>query len=142
MKKTIISLIIIILVVLGIVLLVNNKEGGETEATIDMEKLSVVILAEGQGDPIQVGQTAVVHYTGTLIDGVVFDSSLTRGTPLEFRYGVGSVIAGWEKGLENMKVGEKRRLVIPPEFGYGDTQVGSIPAGSTLIFDVELLEIK
>jgi peptidylprolyl isomerase len=107
-----------------------------------MEKLSVVILAEGQGDPIQVGQTAVVHYTGTLIDGVVFDSSLTRGTPLEFRYGVGSVIAGWEKGLENMKVGEKRRLVIPPEFGYGDTQVGSIPAGSTLIFDVELLEIK
>ncbi len=141
MKKTIISLIIIILAVVGIVLLVNNKDDGR-EATIDMEKLSVVILAEGQGEPIQAGQTAVVHYTGTLIDGVVFDSSLTRGVPLEFRFGVGSVIQGWEKGLENMKVGEKRRLVIPPAFGYGDKQMGPIPAGSTLIFDVELLEIK
>ena len=91
------------------------------------------------------GDTLFVHYTGRLSDGTEFDSSLTRRgqfgvpSPLPVVLGTGGVIPGMENGLRGMKVGEKRRLVIPPEQGYGDRAVGPIPAGSTLEFDVELV---
>jgi len=81
-----------------------------------------------------------VHYHGTLLDGTVFDSSVQRGEPLEF--GLGQVIKGWTEGLQLMVVGEKMRLFIPPELGYGNSGAGTIGPGSVLIFEVELLAIS
>ncbi|CDH51303.1 fk506-binding protein 2 [Lichtheimia corymbifera JMRC:FSU:9682] len=85
-----------------------------------------------------------MHYTGTLFDtGEKFDSSLDRNQPLQFTLGVGQVIKGWDQGLKNMCIGEKRRLVIPPALGYGAQGAGSaIPGGATLVFEVELVDIK
>ena len=89
------------------------------------------------------GDTIAVHYTGTLTDGTIFDSSIPRGEPFVFTLGAGQVIAGWDKGLLDMKVGEKRTLTIPPEEGYGASGVpGIIPPNATLVFEVELVSIK
>lgn len=88
------------------------------------------------------GDVVSVHYTGTLENGVKFDSSLDRGQPFEFTLGVGQVIKGFDMGILGMEVGEKKRIVISPEDGYGSQNVGSIPPNSTLIFDVELLDTK
>ncbi|KAI7874472.1 hypothetical protein K492DRAFT_41297 [Lichtheimia hyalospora FSU 10163] len=90
------------------------------------------------------GDKLSMHYTGTLFDtGEKFDSSIDRNQPLQFTLGVGQVIKGWDQGLKNMCIGEKRRLVIPPELGYGDRGAGSaIPGGATLVFEVELVDIK
>jgi FKBP-type peptidyl-prolyl cis-trans isomerase len=110
--------------------------------TQDYTTYSATTTQEGQGVAIANGQTAVVHYTGTFIDGKVFDSSVTRGTPFEFTVGAGQVISGWDKAVLGMKVGEKRSLVLPPEFAYGASGVGPIPPNTTLLFDVELLGIK
>ena len=96
---------------------------------------------KGKGKSPKVGQNVTVHYTGTLEDGTQFDSSHNHGRPLTFTFGVGQVIKGWDEGLESMKVGGKRQLVIPPSLGYGAQAVGTIPANSTLIFDVELISI-
>ena len=90
----------------------------------------------------KVGDTVLVHYTGKLEDGTVFDSSVERGVPFSFTLGENRVIAGWEQGILGMKVGEKKTLNIPPELGYGAMGVpGVIPANATLIFDVELVDI-
>ncbi|KAG2198153.1 hypothetical protein INT46_000590 [Mucor plumbeus] len=90
------------------------------------------------------GDTLTMHYTGTLFDtGVKFDSSLDRNQPFVFKLGQGQVIQGWDQGLLNMCIGEKRKLVIPPSMGYGDRGAGGvIPGGATLVFEVELLDIK
>ena len=106
-------------------------------------------LAPGHGAEIKSGQTALVHYTGWLYDaaapenkGKQFDSSV-GGEPFEFPLGAGAVIPGWDQGVVGMKVGGKRRLVIPPEMGYGNRGAGGvIPPGATLVFDVELVEIR
>lgn len=100
-------------------------------------------LVEGTGATPQPGQTVTVHYTGTLENGTKFDSSLDRGQPSEFRIGVGEVIKGWDEALMSMKVGGKRRLVIPPSLGYGPRgRPPTIPGNATLIFEVELLDVK
>ncbi len=96
----------------------------------------------GNGKEAARGTNVTVHYTGKLTNGKIFDSSLDRGEPFRFDLGAGQVIQGWEKGIVGMKEGGKRKLTIPPNLGYGNRQVGPIPANSTLIFDVELLRVK
>ncbi|KAL9620234.1 MAG: hypothetical protein Q9160_005243 [Pyrenula sp. 1 TL-2023] len=88
------------------------------------------------------GDQVKMHYRGTLQEsGTQFDASYDRGTPLEFELGAGRVIKGWDEGLLDMCVGEKRKLTIPPELGYGQRPVGPIPAGSTLVFETELVDV-
>ena len=100
-------------------------------------------LIVGTGAAASAGDTAVVHYTGWLLDGTKFDSSLDRGDPLQFAIGRGQVIAGWDEGVGTMNVGGKRELIIPPNLAYGDQGAGGvIPPGATLKFEVELLELK
>lgn len=102
--------------------------------------LRYVVEREGAGTPPQRGQSIRAHYTGRLLDGSVFDSSVERGEPLEFPVGVGMVIAGWDEALLAMKPGEKRTLVIPHELAYGERGFPPvIPARATLVFEVELL---
>ncbi len=117
---------------------IDEKDYLTTESGLKYYDIQV-----GTGVTPTVGQTVVVHYTGWLVDGTQFDSSLDRGQPFEFALGQGAVIAGWDEGLATMKVGGKRQLLIPPDLGYGASGAGaSIPPNATLIFEVELLEIK
>lgn len=100
-------------------------------------------LTVGDGAEARSGQTVTVHYTGWLKDGAKFDSSLDRGEPFQFPLGQGQVIPGWEEGVEGMRVGGKRQLVIPPDLGYGfQGYPGVIPPSATLVFEVELLGIR
>ncbi|MHA2385349.1 MAG: FKBP-type peptidyl-prolyl cis-trans isomerase [Candidatus Thorarchaeota archaeon] len=109
-----------------------------------MAELQIEDMVVGTGASPTKGQTVVVHYTGWLTDGKKFDSSVDRGTPFEFKIGLGEVIQGWDQGVLTMKIGGKRKLTIPPELAYGSRDVGGglIPANSTLIFEVELLGLK
>ncbi len=105
-------------------------------------ELVVETIQEGTGDQVvESGDDIVIHYRGTLEDGTVFDSSYDRGEPFQTQIGVGEVIRGWDEGVIGMKPGEKRKLIIPPAMGYGEQGIGSIPPNSTLIFEVELVEI-
>ena len=118
--------------------------GGPMEAEkpqVTASGLKITDLVVGTGDVASSGQNVVVNYRGTLEDGTQFDASYDRGTPFEFPLGAGRVIKGWDEGVEGMLIGELRKLEVPPELGYGDQPVGPIPANSTLIFEVELLEI-
>ncbi|SPO30818.1 related to FPR2 - FK506/rapamycin-binding protein of the ER [Ustilago trichophora] len=109
----------------------------------DKLQVGVKYRPEVCDDKSQAGDLLAMHYTGTLADGTKFDSSLDRGTPFEFTLGIGQVIKGWDKGLRDMCVGEKRKLKIPPGDGYGAQGAGGvIPPNAHLIFEVELLEIK
>ena len=87
------------------------------------------------------GKRVSVRYTGKLLNGKIFDQTKGKKT-FQFRLGVGEVIKGWDRGVEGMRVGDKRKLVVPPQMGYGGSKVGPIPANSTLIFDVELVDVK
>ena len=108
-----------------------------------MSELKVERLQAGAGANPKSGQVVVVHYTGRLTDGTKFDSSVDRNEPFEFVLGQGQVIGGWDQGLAKMQVGEKARLTIPPELGYGaQGYPGVIPPNAILVFDVELLEIR
>lgn len=108
-----------------------------------MSDMKVEVLKEGDGQEAKAGQSVSVHYTGWLTDGTKFDSSVDRGTPFEFPLGAGQVIQGWDRGVEGMKIGEKRKLTIPPEMGYGARGAGGvIPPNATLVFEVELLGLN
>lgn len=100
-------------------------------------------LTVGNGALAETGSSVSVHYTGWLTDGTKFDSSVDRGTPFSFRLGAGQVIRGWDEGVKGMRVGGKRKLTIPPDLGYGAQGAsGVIPPNATLVFDVELLDVK
>jgi peptidylprolyl isomerase len=99
-----------------------------------------MVLKEGSGDKPASGTMISAHYTGMFVDGRKFDSSLDRGDPIRFPVGTGQVIEGWDEALLDMKKGEKRILIIPPDLAYGDKQRGPIPANSTLVFEVELVD--
>ncbi|RTZ71764.1 MAG: FKBP-type peptidyl-prolyl cis-trans isomerase [Gammaproteobacteria bacterium] len=99
-------------------------------------------LEEGTGTEAEAGKQVTVHYTGWLVDGTKFDSSLDRNQPFSFALGKGQVIRGWDEGVQGMKVGGKRKLTIPPQLGYGARGAGGvIPPNATLAFEVELLEV-
>ena len=101
------------------------------------------VLEEGSGNKAEKGQNVSVHYEGSLLSGKIFDSSYERKEPIDFPLGTGKVIAGWDEGIALLKKGSKARLVIPPHLGYGARGAGrSIPPNSTLIFDVELVDVK
>ncbi len=105
--------------------------------------LEYVEIEAGTGKQAQAGNTVRVHYTGKLENGKVFDSSIPRGQPIEFRLGVGQVIKGWDEGIALMKEGGKAVLTIPPQLGYGARGAGGvIPPNATLIFEVELVSVK
>merc|ERR1711920_72967 len=106
-------------------------------------KIEHILKPESCDKQAENGQMLTMHYTGTLEDGTKFDSSLDRNEPFKFQIGVGQVIKGWEEGVLGMCVGEKRKLIVPPEMGYGDQGAGEIiPGGATLHFDIELLETE
>ncbi len=105
--------------------------------------LQYVNLVEGDGRVAHVGETAIVHYTGWLEDGTKFDSSVDRNEPFSFRLGASRVIKGWDEGVVGMKIGSKRKLIIPPHLGYGRRGAGRvIPPNATLTFEVELLDLR
>lgn len=140
------GLLILALVAGGLIYLFASRSGsggsGGNEVTTP-SGLKYVDLVEGQGASPRPGSTVTVNYTGTLQNGTKFDSSYDHGQPFSFKIGTGRVIPGWDEGLMTMKVGGKRRLTVPPELGYGERgQPPKIPGNSTLIFDVELLDVK
>lgn len=101
------------------------------------------ILDKGNGPEAQKGKTVSVHYEGSLLNGQVFDSSFQRNQPISFQLGVGQVIPGWDEGIQLLKVGDKARLIIPPELAYGAAGAGGvIPPNATLLFDVELVDVQ
>lgn len=111
--------------------------------TPEVTELMIKDTTVGEGPAVKTGDTVVVHYTGTLMDGTVFDTSKKRGQPFSFQVGGGMVIQGWEEGLIGMQTGGTRQLTIPPAMAYGPGGVpGVIPPNSPLVFEIELLEIQ
>lgn len=112
--------------------------GDSVPADLKIEDVKV-----GEGKEAAAGNSVTVHYTGTLTDGTKFDSSLDRQEPFTFQLGAGAVIKGWEEGVKGMKVGGKRKLTIPPQLAYGEQGAGGvIPPNATLLFDIELIDVK
>ena len=134
MSKSILTThLLVLLILIGC----NNKEIIMDNGLIIEDKLI------GEGVVAEIYSIATVHYTGNLEKGKVFDSSKQIGRePFRFTLGAGQVIEGWDQGIIGMKVGGQRKLIIPPHLGYGDQDMGVIPPNSTLIFNIELIEIE
>lgn len=135
----------LLLLILFMTPLLSSAENSKVVTT--PSGLKYEVLKPGTGAVAAAGKMASVHYTGWLDNGgakgTEFDSSLTRGTPFQFTLGAGMVIRGWDEGVNGMKVGEKRQLMIPADLGYGPRGTGNlIPPNANLIFDVELLDVK
>lgn len=155
MKKIIlISIIVVIVIAVGLGLyfilanpmpkntLPQDTNSPATSSDSSTAKgLKVEILKPGVGEGTKAGDTVTVNYVGTLASGTKFDSSIDRGSPFTFPVGKNRVIKGFDAGVLGMKLGEKRRLTIPPELGYGSVKMALIPANSTLIYDIEMLKI-
>lgn len=145
MKKLVGPLLAVVLALSGGC---SHKASGSRSADSKSSKgaggLVIDDIRAGQGATALKGKLVSVHYTGHLTDGTKFDSSYDRGQPIDFHLGAGEVIAGWDQGIEGMKVGGKRKLTIPPELAYGarGTPGGPIPPNATLVFDVELVGVK
>jgi FKBP-type peptidyl-prolyl cis-trans isomerase FkpA len=121
----------------------DSTEKKEKKVITTKSGLKYEDLKVGSGEPAKAGDTVEVHYTGWLKDGTKFDSSHDRGKPFSFELGIGNVIKGWDEGVAGMKAGGKRKLMIPPDLGYGKRgSPPAIPPDSELIFEVELLKIK
>ncbi|MDQ7822443.1 MAG: FKBP-type peptidyl-prolyl cis-trans isomerase [Candidatus Eremiobacteraeota bacterium] len=147
MKTKLAVIIVTILVAASLVALANIEAEGGNKVVKTASGLQYEDVVVGKGASPRTGDLVVVHYTGTLTDGQKFDSSVDRGQPFEFRIGMGNVIKGWDEGVASMKVGGKRKLTIPSSLAYGDKGITSggkviIPGKATLLFDVELLNIK
>lgn len=154
MQKTILIAIIavvLIAIVLGVYFFmisspVNTVPGQNNSAkqgeSFDIQGMKVEILKAGSGTQAKDGDTVTVNYVGTFPDGKEFDSSIKRNSPFTFLLQEGRVIKGWALGVVGMKVGEKRKLTIPPALAYGPNGFATIPANATLIFEVELLKIN
>lgn len=127
---------------------INNSQEQNNINTMDQNTTTGTTTSESSERVVQNGDTVYVHYTGTLEDGTKFDSSVDRGIPFDFVVGAGMVIKGWDQGLLGMKVGEKKRLVLPPDLAYGPAGITApdgtvvIPKNATLIFDIELISIN
>lgn len=143
-RLRVIAIAVVVVLALSAVGYVLSRRGEHSGTEITTASgLKYIDLVEGTGPTPQIGQMISVHYLGTLENGTKFDSSYDRGTPYEFRLGTGAVIKGWDEGLMSMKVGGKRKLIVPPSLGYGPRgSPPKIPGNSTLIFDVELLSLK
>ena len=129
----------------------NSSTNSDTDTEVNMAEetfttasgLQIKTLVVGTGDKAEAGKTAVVHYTGWLLDGTKFDSSVDRGTPFEFSLGAGRVIKGWDEGVATMNIGGKVELIIPADLAYGASGAGGvIPPNATLKFEVEFLDQK
>src|SRR5262245_10632630 len=122
----------------------DEKKDGDEKVVTTASGLKYVERKVGDGAEAKVGSTIKVHYTGTLENGKKFDSSRDRDEPFEVTIGKSRVIKGWTEGLQGMKAGGKRKLIIPPDLGYGKdgTPDGTIPPNATLIFEIEALEVK
>lgn len=147
-NKSIIAAVLVIIFLVSILFIsTNNVDNARSQNTTVSSANSSTLTAlqsetikQGEGDrAVQTGDAIRVHYTGTLIDGTKFDSSVDRGQPFEFTVGQG-VIEGWSQGVVGMKKGELRKLSIPANLGYGAQAIGSIPANSDLYFEIEMLE--
>ncbi len=112
------------------------------DATVTTSGLRSIVRRPGEGSPPSVGAMVTVHYHGTLLGGPKFDSSYDRGEPFSFRVGTGAVIKGWDEAFATMKKGEKRTLIIPWWLAYGAQGKGPIPPRATLVFEVEVLDIR
>ena len=133
----------VFLFLLGIFLFPLGGHAGKEALVKTSSGLQYADLVVGEGREAHAGETATVHYTGTLVDGTKFDSSKDRNQPFSFQLGAGRVIKGWDEGVEGMKIGGTRKLVIPSQLGYGARGAGSaIPPNATLIFIVELLDLR
>lgn len=143
MNKIILAIILIVIIAVGIYFWVVRTPNTQYP-TSNIQGMKIEILKQGTGAEAKSGDTVTVNYTGTLIDGTKFDSSLNPGRePFQFTLGQNRVIQGWELGVLGMKVGEKRKLTIPPELGYGERGAGAIiPPGATLIFEIDLININ
>lgn len=167
-NKVIIGLIILVWIIgMGVVIIVKGQEKKEEPVKLaviptptlavapttvptqtlgikeeKVEELKIEDLIIGTGAEAVSGKAVTVNYRGILTDGTPFDNSYDRGTPFTFNLGAGEVIQGWDLGFKGMKIGGKRKLTIPANLGYGARAVGTIPADSTLIFEVELLKVE